>query len=330
MRADEVARMFGYDLDEILGRDCSIIHPQSSGVPGEPARDLEAAAATGRAERVGWRLRKDGERFFADELVTAVRDPDGALTGFTVITRDLTARRLAEDNALRLRAAAERDALRRQLLAAEENERRRFARELHDEAGQHLTALGLGLQALSDVVPPGSEIDRRAARLRGLVASLSTELHNLAQRLRPRALDDLGLVPALASYVDEWSRQAEIPVDMHARLDGPRLHPAVETAVYRIVQEALTNVARHSRATRASVIIERRDDVVVAIIEDNGQGFDTTKPPRTGERTPLGLRGMVERATLLGGMVEIESTPDGGGTTLFVRVPCGEPADATS
>jgi len=317
-------RVLGYDLDEILGQHFSEFYLPAAVNSDEPERDLATAAANGRAERVGWRIRKNGERFYADELVTAVRDPDGELTGFTVITRDLTARRLAEENDQQLRAAVERDALRRQLLAAEETERRRFARELHDEAGQHLTALGLGLQALSDVVPPGSEIDRRAARLRTLVSSLSTELHGLAQRLRPRALDDLGLVPAISSFVDEFSRHAEIPVDMHTRLDGERLHPAVETAVYRIVQEALTNVARHSGATRASVIIERRDDVVVAIIEDNGRGFDISRPPRTGDRTPIGLRGMMERATLLGGVVEIESSPESGGTTLFVRIPCGE------
>jgi PAS domain S-box-containing protein len=314
-------RIMGYEAKEAVGLSMATFY---AGDTGEVARTLEEARTVGRAERTGWRVRKGGERYYSNEIITAITDSGGQLTGFTVVTRDLTARQLAEERAMRMRDIAERDILRRQLLAAEEAERRRFARELHDEAGQHLTALSLGLQSLSDVAPPGSEIDRRAAKLRDVVATLSAELHALAQRLRPKALDDFGLVPALTGYVEEWSRTSAIPVDIHARLDGPRLLPALETAVYRIVQEALTNIARHSEATRASVIVERRDDSVVAIIEDNGRGFDTTTPPRTGVRTALGLRGIIERATILGGMAEIESSPNGGGTTLYVRIPMGE------
>ena len=317
------ARLTGYSAHEVTGKPLEMFYAGDGKAASDARRVLEEATREGRSERAAWRVRKGGERYFANEIVTAIRDDEGRMTGFTVITRDLTARRTAEETASRLRDAAERDSLRRQLLAAEESERRRFARELHDEAGQHLTALGLGLQSLSDVVPQGSEIDRRAARLREVVATLAREIHGLAQRLRPKALDDFGLVPALTAYVDEWSKHANIPVDMHTRLEGPRLMPAIETAVYRIVQEALTNVARHSAASRASVIIERRGDSVVAIIEDNGRGFDPASPPRAIHRTPLGLRGIIERATLLGGMAEVESSPDGGGTTLFVRIPLG-------
>jgi len=320
------ARLIGYSAEEISGKPLATFYAGAANAGTEAARMLAEASAHGRSERALWRSRKGGERYFANDIVTAIRDSDGQLTGFTVITRDLTARRQAEEADARLREAAERDSLRRELLAAEESERRRFARELHDEAGQHLTALGLGLQSLSDVVPPGSEIDRRAARLREVVATLARELHGLAQRLRPKVLDDFGVVPALTTYVEEWARNASIPVDMHIRLDGPRLIPAIETAVYRIIQEALTNVARHSAASRASVIVERRGDSVVAIIEDNGRGFDTAAPPRSLHRTPLGLRGIIERANLLGGMAEIESSPHGGGTTLFVRIPLGDDA----
>ena len=318
-------RIMGYEPGEAVGLSMAAFY---AGDTAEVARTLVEARTVGRAERSGWRFRKGGERYYANEVITAISDSAGQLTGFSVVTRDLTARQLAEERAMRMRDIAERDILRRQLLAAEESERRRFARELHDEAGQHLTALSLGLQSLSDVAPPGSEIDRRAEKLRHVVATLSRDLHALAQRLRPKALDDFGLIPALTGYVEEWSRTSKIPVDMHTKLEGPRLLPALETAVYRIVQEALTNVARHSEATRVSVIVERRDDSVVAIIEDDGRGFDTTTPPRTGVRTPLGLRGIIERATILGGMAEIESSPDSGGTTLYVRIPMGEMPDA--
>jgi signal transduction histidine kinase len=221
---------------------------------------------------------------------------------------------------------SERDELRRALTLAEEAERRRLARELHDEAGQRLTALGLGLQALSDVVPAGSEADRHAVQLRSLADSLARELHALAVRLRPKALDDFGLEAALGAYAEEWSAQCGIAVDVHATTATERLSPEIESALYRIVQEALANVAKHSGARRASVIVERREGNVVAVIEDDGQGFDARAVERRGaalqgDGSPmLGLLGIRERAALLGGKVEVESTP-GKGTTLFVRIP---------
>jgi signal transduction histidine kinase len=221
----------------------------------------------------------------------------------------------------------ERDALRRALSAAEEAERRRLSRELHDEVEQHLTSLGLGLQALSDVVPPGSEADRRAIQLRTIVDALARELHTLAVRLRPRALDDFGLEAALAAYAKEWSEQSGIAVDMHAAITTDRLPPEIESAVYRIVQEALTNVAKHSGATHSSVLVERRDGHVIAIIEDDGCGFDTSIVSENRQRSGggLGLLGIRERAALLGGTLEIESGPGGGGTTLYVRIPIDMP-----
>ena len=221
---------------------------------------------------------------------------------------------------------AERDELRRSLTIAEEVERRRLARELHDEAGQRLTALGLGLQALSDVVPPESEAVRRAAELRSLVDALARELHALAVRLRPKALDDFGLAAALTAFAEEWSVQSGISVDVHTALGSERLPLDVESAIYRIVQESLTNVGRHSTASRASVVVEQRDGDVVAIVEDDGKGFDVaaierqSAAPRDDGSTILGLVGVRERAVLLGGSVELESA-QGRGTTVFARIP---------
>jgi signal transduction histidine kinase len=215
-----------------------------------------------------------------------------------------------------------RTALRRQLTLAEEDERRRLARELHDEVGQHLTALGLGLQALSDVAPPGSDVDRRATQLRGLTDTLGRELHALAVRLRPRALDDFGLEAALQSYAEEWARQSGIAIDVHARGPSMRLLPSAESAVYRIVQEALTNVARHSGAAHAGVVLERRDGYIHLAVEDDGRGFDPDRAamPDADRLQRLGLVGMRERAALVGGTMDIESAP-GQGTTVFVRFP---------
>jgi signal transduction histidine kinase len=232
--------------------------------------------------------------------------------------------RVAERTGQLSRANEVRDLLRLQLVQAEEQERARLARELHDEVGQHLTALGLGLQALSDVAPPGSEVDRRAGQLRELVASLSQEMHALAIRLRPKALDDFGLKAAIDAYVDAWSQRSGITIDLHAT-SIERLSPNVESAIYRVVQEALTNVARHSRATRASVVVERRDGQVVAIIEDDGRGFDARSGGDLREHGGLGLLGIHERASLLGGSAQVESTV-GTGTTVIVRIPLSAPA----
>ncbi len=228
---------------------------------------------------------------------------------------------LAAGLAERERAERDRNELLRKLDSAQEEERRRLSRELHDEVGQHLTALGLGLQALSDVAPADSELDRRAEDLRMLAGTLGRELHGIALRLRPKVLDDFGLEPALASYADEWSRQSGITVDVHAPADGERLPPSVENAAYRIAQEALTNVAKHSGASHASVVVERRDNQLHVIIEDNGGGFDANAIARVaGVGAGLGLLGIRERVALLGGTVEIESAA-GRGTTLFVHIP---------
>ena len=222
---------------------------------------------------------------------------------------------------------AERVELRRQLTVAEEEERRRLARELHDEVGQHLTALGLEVQSLADNAGGNLAIVERAKLLRDMVNALGRALHSVAVSLRPKVLDDFGLDAALTAYAEEWSHRTGIRVDVHASHGSERLPMAVESAIYRVVQEALTNVARHSGARHAGVVVERRDGSIVAIIEDSGRGFDPaellTNPNGRGR---LGLLGVRERASLLGGSMDIETSP-GGGTTLFVRIPIADSSE---
>ena len=216
---------------------------------------------------------------------------------------------------------ARRDLLGR-LVTAQEEERRRISRELHDQMGQQLAALMIGLKTLN-----ADSYGRHAAlatlrQLQELTDQLSREVHTLAWDLRPPALDDMGLETALYNYVEEWAERSRVPVDFHsAGFRGGRLPLTHETALYRIAQEALTNVAKHSGADRVSFILERRGDHVFAVIEDNGGGFDVEaalQPAGRGRR--LGLLGMRERAALLGGTVNVESA-HGAGTTLFVRIP---------
>ena len=216
---------------------------------------------------------------------------------------------------------AKREALRGQLLeralAAQEDERRRIARELHDEAGQSLTSLMIGLGLLEQESEPAA-VTARTAELKQMADTVLEDLHRLAVDLRPASLDHLGLVPALRQYVELYRRQSGLDVQLEVvGLGSGRLPADVEITFYRVVQEALTNVLRHAQATQVGVLLEQRDEQVVAIVEDNGVGFD---PEAAGENGRLGLFGMRERAEILGGTLTIESAPDQG-TTIFVEVP---------
>ena len=188
--------------------------------------------------------------------------------------------------------------------------------------GQYLTALTLGLQSIKTAHEFPSQIQPRVSQLQQLTNELLQEVHRLARNLRPAALDDLGLHRALRQYVEEWSHHAGVVVDFHSPdFVAKRLPPHIETTLYRVAQEALTNVLKHAQAHRVSVLLERRGDQALAIVEDDGSGFDVeavTNAPDAQRR--LGLLGMQERVALVGGTLMIESTP-GAGTTVFVRIP---------
>ena len=208
-----------------------------------------------------------------------------------------------------------RDALRR-VVAGQELERRRLARELHDETGQALTSILLGLKHLEETNSPESARAAAAAELREQIVETLQSVRRLAVELRPSALDDFGLAPALERLAEAFGEQSGIAVDIQTNLDSQRLAPEVETALYRIVQEALTNVAKHAEATRVSIVVTRKASSVTAVIEDDGQGFGAGGG--TGEG--LGLVGMKERVGLLGGRLALEST-EGAGTTVVAEVP---------
>jgi PAS domain S-box-containing protein len=276
---------------------------------------------------------REAARAEAESAHTALKIERGALESRVASrTAELGAANRALQMALAERERSERDRndLLRMLAIAQEEERRRLSRELHDEVGQHLTALGLGLRAMSDLAPVGSELAQRATELREMAGRLGQELHAVAVRLRPRVLDDFGLEAALTSYAEEWSRQYGIPLDVHARPESGRLSRGIESAVYRIAQEALTNVARHSAASRASLVVERRDGHLHLIVEDDGKGFEPAEVSTLARGEPgLGLLGIKERAALLNGTVEIESSEEAG-TSIFVRLPIAADAPSVS
>lgn len=220
---------------------------------------------------------------------------------------------------------AERDQLRAQyvsgFISAQEDERKRIARELHDSTSQSLTSLMIGLRALGDTCSQ-PEIRSRAEELRAVAGSTLDDVHTLALQLRPSVLDDVGLPEAIKRHVADCQKRHSLNIDLAITgLEDCRLPPAVETALYRITQEALTNIIRHAGAETASIFIERSDDKVLAIIDDDGRGFD----PEFVERQDghLGLYGIRERAELLSGHLIIESEPSTG-TSLYVEIPLVE------
>jgi signal transduction histidine kinase len=206
------------------------------------------------------------------------------------------------------------DALRR-VVAGQELERQRLARELHDETGQALTSILLGLRAIEEVNDL-DEIRRSLLSLRELVVETLQDVRRLAVELRPKALDDFGLLPALQRLAETYTEQTTLDVQVEAALGPDRLPREIETALYRIVQEALTNVIKHANARTVSVVLTKKGDAVAAVIEDDGRGFDQEQIADGG----LGLVGMQERIALLGGRVAVESA-EGRGTTVAVEVP---------
>ena len=234
---------------------------------------------------------------------------------------ELRTAKLAQSNEQLRREMAEREALRRKLLYAQEEERRRIARELHDQMGQNLTALNVGLKSLLDR-PSRSGLGSRVQHLQELATQTARDLHRVAVELRPAALDDLGLVKAIRALTETWSTRYGIEVDLEAEQYKPAgISSEIETILYRIIQEALNNVAKHSGATRVALVLRRTADHVHAIIEDDGRGFDARVAPQSGNGSGrLGLLGIQERLGIVGGNFKIESAPERG-ATLLIRIP---------
>ena len=233
--------------------------------------------------------------------------PDARFTDDDVRLAEIFATRAAV--AVELSERVERDALRR-IVSAQELERQRLARELHDETGQALTSILLGLKQLE-----GKEAPEAVGALRELVVATLKDVRRLAVELRPKVLDDFGLVPALERLTQSFGEQTGIAVDIEAGTIAERLPLEVETAIYRIVQEALTNVVKHARAQRVSVLVTRGEGRIKAVIEDDGGGVD---PAESGDG--IGLVGMRERIELLDGTLAVESSATSG-TTIAAEVP---------
>lgn len=311
---EAVVKALGYSREELL--QMHTLDFRVEGARAEP--DVPFCGGNARTFTTT-RVRKDGSTFPVEFNLQAVEM--AGETVFVGVGRDLTER---------LRWEEERRELARRLVTAQEDERRRIARELHDEMGQYIAALSLGVQAMEPALRDSPPYHAQLIRLRQIIQRIGQDVHRIASELRPAALDDLGFEPALRNHLEEWSRTYKCSADVHCHgLVGCALPDEVETALYRVAQEGLTNIVKHARATSISVIVDRRLSSVDLIIEDNGVGFDPEM--LAGSREPRGHFGLIgarERVSLLGGTLTIESGHDRG-TTLFVRIPLEDVLEGT-
>jgi PAS domain S-box-containing protein len=345
--------IFGYDESEIVGQPGDILFLPEDIAVHVPEEEMLTAREMGRAKDERWHLRKDGTRFYASGVMMPLY-LGKTLTGYAKIAADLTERQrqkeelekahgelemrvaertreLAESNRAlidearaRSAAEAERIELLHRLVNSQEMERRRIARDIHDQLGQRLTGLRLKLESLRSVVNPDDDIGGRVKRLQEISERLDSEVSFLAWELRPTVLDDLGLVEALRTYVTEWARHTESHADFQSiKIGKRRFDVNVETHLYRIAQEALNNINKHAQAENVTIMLEKRKRELILIVEDDGKGFDHTNLSRPRESgRGLGLIGMRERAALIGGELDIESSDSG--TAIYVRVPAFE------
>jgi PAS domain S-box-containing protein len=313
-------QMLGYADEEIEPHVSAwerLVHPDDRAIAERASESVARGQPTYEAE---FRLRhKDGHYVHVLSRGFPVRREHGGPVVRIVGTHfDLTDRQKREAERARTELLAH-------LVFAQEDERRRIARDMHDQFGEHLTALALRIGALKQACADSTERMREVDALETIARSLDQDVDRLAWELRPTALDDLGLRAALTNYVQDWSNRVSIPASLHTSgLLDERLAPDVETTLYRIAQEALNNAAKYSRARHVEVLLERRHDSVLLVVEDDGIGFEAEGGVK-GQG--FGLVGMRERAALVGGSVEIESAP-GQGTTVLVRIDV--PAGASS
>ncbi|MET7357887.1 PAS domain S-box protein [Streptomyces sp. NPDC005562] len=309
-------RIKGYRAEDIVGQHFSVFYPPEDQASGKPQWELETAVADGRLEDEGWRVRKDGSRFWANVVITALWNDQGVLQGFGKVTRDMSERRAAQH------ALSERRRLFDHLVQAQETERRRIAWDVHDDSIQAMVAVGMRLELLADRVP--EEYAAELQRLDTSVREAIGRLRSLTFRLHPPGIDRHGLVEGLASHLEDvvgssWGMAYSLAHELERE-------PTPETAItiFRIVQEALLNVHKHARANRVDVRVASADGGIVTRVVDDGTGAPVSQD---GARDHFGVIEMRERAETAGGWWSMHSRP-GTGTTVEFWVPNPLPAEA--
>jgi PAS domain S-box-containing protein len=336
-------RIKGYKAEEIMGRHFSCFYPDEDVRDGKPARELVAAASEGRFEDEGWRIRKDGSRFWANVIITAMRDESGKLLSFAKITRDVT-ERMQTQKALEKEVAERRDAelrfqnserslrqLSLHLLRTQDEERRRIGRDLHDSLGQYLAVLKMKLDSVASLIgQKQDEMAREFGQCIRLMEDSIREVRTVSYLLYPPMLEEMGLKSAIPWYLDGFSTRSGIKTTFEVQTEFVRLPRESELALFRVLQEGLTNVHRHSGSPTAHVRLLIKDGMAILEIEDNGKGI---RPELLAEFCQewmgglgIGVRGMNERMRQLGGRLELASHEDG--TTVTAKVPAEKSSSA--
>jgi PAS domain S-box-containing protein len=319
----------GYTRDEIVGQHFSKFYREEAVQSGWPARELQLAEKEGRFSDEGWRVKKDGTSFWASVVITALRSEDGKLAGFAKVTNDLTDRKMAEEKVHQLNSelrqrVSQLDESRRivelrtlelqklssQLLHVQDQERRRIARELHDDLGQQLSAIKM-------LLPPDAKNDE----VRKMVDAATTSVRNLSYLLHPPLLDEAGLRAALHWYVDGMIKRSGIQIALSLAPSAfPRLSGDIETTIFRVIQESLTNVYRHAAAESVRVELEKQADWVVVRVRDYGKGLPHEfAGPNISTRLGVGISGMRERVRQFGGELSVHRAEPG--TVVEAKIP---------
>jgi PAS domain S-box-containing protein len=331
-------RIKGYTADEIIGQNFSRFYTPEDLKRSLPAKVLQTAREEGHYDGEGWRVRKDGSRFWSNVVVTPLRNERGTLIGFSKITRDMTERRALLER-IQLHAAEleqTQQTLRRlsgQLLRVQDEERRRLARELHDGAGQILAALNMNLETLAEATKNqlSSNLSGRLTESISLANQVIRETRTLSYLLHPPLLDEAGLTDALHWFVGGFIDRSGIQTALEMAADFPRLPRDLETAIFRIIQEALTNIHRHSGSRTASIQLTVAGEEILLTVSDQGKGINSGPEPAeqngnghngNGRKRKLGvgIAGMRERVLQMGGRFDIGAANPG--TLLKAVFPC--------
>jgi PAS domain S-box-containing protein len=315
-------RIKGYKASEIIGQHFSRFYPEEDVRAGKPDWELKVALEEGRLEDEGWRLRKDGSRFWANVIITPVRDHTGTLIGFSKVTRDFTQRmivqRSLEDSQRKLQESERslRD-LSLHLLRTQDEERRRIGREIHDSLGQYLSVLKMKLDSMSQGSP------QEIGECSSLVEECVKEVRTISYLLYPPMLEEMGLKSAIPWYLDGFTKRSGIETNFSASTEFGRISRDAELVLFRVLQESLTNVQRHSGSKTVDIGILQSKGTVTLHVQDHGKGM----PPAVIEQGSqdwmgslgVGLRGMSERVRQIGGDLEISSSETG--TEIRATVP---------
>lgn len=329
-------RIKGYAVSEIIGKHFSVFYPEEDLRAGKPARELEVAAREGRFEDEGWRLRKDGSRFWANVIISAIRDESGELIGFGKVTRDFT-ERISANEILRKEIAERTEAQRKlhdsekslrqlslRLLQTQDEERRRIGRDLHDSVGQYLVGLKMKVDSLESSAQRSQPRDSsELAECSQLIEEAISEVRTISYLLYPPMLEELGLKSAVPWYLEGFTKRSGIKTTFDVSPDFDRVPGDLELALFRVLQESLTNVHRHSGSSTAIVRLLTKDQAVILQVVDEGKGTQSKNLEDRAQEWMgtfgVGLRGMNERLRQLGGTLELSSTREG--TTVSATLP---------